>query len=548
MSNVAARAQKKVRSQKPLRTEEDNQKSQISPADFHRIEFFRHGFALVPDPADRSPGAAIFLKGDKKERDHRFCSCAVSSRRTCEHILKLIALYKTFQGAYGERTPEEAFRSSLWYRMAAILADGSQETLESVRHQAVDHNSKRIIRVVDAGGRERLEYFSQSSDALRFIERMDQATRQDHVPRRGALLETLASLTLTDEERYMAQMGFKTIRQVLEGSFWYRLAYHCFREFGDRSNIFRPAIEEGSGEFTLTFQPAGGDVVFRMAIPRQRVKSLLSAFREIFPNQRELAIHPVPLKSLFMISANKKMDLEIKPIIQVLKEDGRADFFDKEDLEKFRYGDLIYIKDLGILAELEPPGKIQGQFPRPTKMVLQRSQVPSFLQEFSQELREGAHIVDASVRNLKIHTSFDKMEITPAALNRDWCWLSLNYGFGNSSISLGKILQARKSGERFLSTADGWVDCQAQAFETLGHIASRLSQEQLNSPDRVKLSRMDLLRLHASTSGPVTVAGKGKAVSLLKSMLDLRSAHPLPELKGLTSTLRPYQKLGVEWL
>ena len=550
MSNIVAMAKKKKkRFQKNLKSEKDDRNSKVSASDFHRIEFFRNGFTLVPDPADRSPGVALLLKATKKERDQRFCSCAVSKRRTCEHILKLVALYKTFREQYGEKTPEEAFRSSLWHRLAAILADGAQETAESVRLQFVDLNSRRALRVLDAEEKEKLHYFSQASDAIRFIERMDQSGGEGMVPRRGDFLKKLAALTLTDEESYMAQMGFKTIRQVLEESFWYRLAYHCFREFGDRDNTFHPAVEEASGEFTLTFKHGGGDAIGRMVIPRRRVKSLLSAFREIFPNQRELAIHPVPLKSLFKISANKKMDLQIKPIVQVLKEDGEARFFAREDLERFRYGDLIYIKDLGVLAELEPSGKMQEKFAKPTRMVLKKSQVPSFLQEFGPELREGAHIVDASVRNLKIYTHFDKMDITPAALKRGWCWLSVKYGFGNSSISLAQILQAKKEGQRFVSAANGWVDCQSEDFESFDPILNRVSTEQQdNPPELVKLSRMELLRLKAATPRPLEVIGKGKTVSLLKSMLDLRPAHPLPELKGLASPLRPYQKLGVEWL
>lgn len=550
MSKIVARVKRnKVSFQQTLSAEECNHNSTVLASDFHRLEFFRHGFALVPDPVDRSTGVALFLKGNKKERDQRFCSCTVSKRRTCEHILKLIALYKTFQKQYREQTPEEAFRSSFWYRLATILADGSQETAGSAHLQFVDLQSKRMIRVVDAGGRERLHYFSQASDAIRFIERMHQVTGERVVPHRSDLLGKLAALTLTSEERYMAQMGFKTIRQVLEESFWYRLAYHCFREFGDRDNTFHPTIEETSGEFTLTFKHGGGDAIGRMVIPRQRVKSLLSAFREIFPNQRELAIHPVPLKSLFKISANKKMDLQIKPIVQVLKEDGEARFFAREDLERFRYEDLIYIKDLGVLAELEPSGKMQEKFAKPTRMVLKKSQVPSFLQEFGPELREGAHIVDASVRSLKIYTNFDRMEITPAALQRDWCWLSVKYGFGNSSISLGRILQARKKGERFLSTADGWVDCQSQDFESLDPILAQFPGKQLaRQPDQVKLSRMDLLRLQAFSRQPLEIVGKSKTAFLLKTMLELKPARLLPALGGLTSPLRSYQKLGVEWL
>lgn len=113
---------------------------------------------------------------------------------------------------------------------------------------------------------------------------------------------------------------------------------------------------------------------------------------------------------------------------------------------------------------------MQEKFIKPTRMVLKKSQIPCFLQEFGKELQGGAHIVDDSVRKLKIYENFDRMEITPAALQRDWCWLSVKYGFGNSSISLGQILQARRKGERFLSTVDGWVDCQSQNFESLDPI------------------------------------------------------------------------------
>ena len=550
MSRTMTRAKRKITGpQRSLNPEEDPENFNLSKTDFHRLEFFRHGFALVPDAADETPGAALFLKGNKKERDQRFCSCAVSKRRTCEHILKLTGLYKAFQKQYGEKTPEEAFRSSLWYRLSTILADGSQETAGSARLQFMNQESKKTLRVVGPDSKDRLYYFSQSPDLTRFIERLGQIPLNRALPHRGALLDELALLMQTDEERYMSEMGFKTIRQVLEESLWYRIAYHCFREFGDRDNSFHPAVEEASGEFTITFKAAGKDPVLRMVIPRPRVKSLLSAFREIFPNRRELAIYPIPLKSLFKISANKKRDLELNPVVQLLKEDGEARFFKRGDLERFRYGNLIYIKELDMLAELEPPGKIQQKFKAPTKTVLKRSQVPSFLQEFGNELSEGPHIVEASVKNLRIYTRFDRVEITPAALRRDWCWLSIKYGFGNASISLAQILQAKKEGQLFIPAADGWVDCQSPDLAGLDPLLGRLSTAQLaNQPERVKLSRLDLLRLKASTPGLLAVTGKGQAASLLKSLLDLKPVQPLPELKGLTSVLRPYQKLGVEWL
>ena len=93
-------------------------------------------------------------------------------------------------------------------------------------------------------------------------------------------------------------------------------------------------------------------------------------------------------------------------------------------MERFRYGDLVYIRELGILAELEAQGNLQRRFAAPVKMVLKKSQVPSFLHEFGEELQKGSHIIDASVKRLRIYTQFDEIKVTPEAIDRDWCWLS----------------------------------------------------------------------------------------------------------------------------
>ncbi|HJX59669.1 MAG TPA: DEAD/DEAH box helicase, partial [Thermodesulfobacteriota bacterium] len=326
-----------------------------------------------------------------------------------------------------------------------------------------------------------------------------------------------------------------------------RLAYHGFREFGDKGISFHPSIEEASGAFTVTCGRVGSDPIFRMVVPRGKVKSLLGAFKELLPNQHGLSIHPIPLKSIFKISTTTELDLEVRPIIKVLQENGEVRFFEREDLERFRYGDLIYIKEVGILAELEPPGEMPRKFTAPVTMILKKSQVPSFVHELGDEFQNGPHIIDASVKSLKIYKQFDRVEISPEALDRDWCWLSVRYGFGNSSISLTEILRAKREGQRFISTTDGWVDCQSQDFESF-HPDQFSMEAPTNQTDQLKLSRMDVLRLKATSHQPFQVSGDGEMASLLKRMLDLRPARHLPDLDGMSSSLRPYQELGVEWL
>ena len=171
----------------------------------------------------------------------------------------------------------------------------------------------------------------------------------------------------------------------------------------------------------VTLRQGGETPIWRLVVPRQKVKGLLLTFKEAFPDQREFDIHPIPLKSVLKISAKGSSSLEIEPLVQVVAEDGKAMVFAREDLERFRYGDLFYVKELGLLAQMESPGRIEAKFPKLTKTLIKKAEVPRFLQEFGQDLQEGSHIVDATVKNLKIYSRFDRVEITPAVLKRDWC-------------------------------------------------------------------------------------------------------------------------------
>ncbi|MBW1674335.1 MAG: DEAD/DEAH box helicase, partial [Deltaproteobacteria bacterium] len=166
-----------------------------------------------------------------------------------------------------------------------------------------------------------------------------------------------------------------------------------------------------------------------------------------------------------------------------------------------------------------------------------------------EELSEGLHIVDASVKSLKIFKKYDRVEISPKALDRDWCWLSMSYAFGNTSISLTEILQAKRTGQRYIPTAKGWIDCQSADFEPLSHLLGLFPGEKMAKQSKeIKLNRLDLLRLQVLSRGSLNIAGQGEKVEMTKKILDWKPARPMPPLKGITSSLRPYQKLGLEWL
>ena len=360
-------------------------------------------------------------------------------------------------------------------------------------------------------------------------------------------------MTRTVNEKSMNTRGFKTRKQTLEEGFWFKCAYHGFREFGDGRPqnggcIFKPAIAEKSGTFTVTCLVPNNAPLMRWIIPRNNVKSLLSALQELLPNQHALAIHPIPLKSIFKITQNTELDLEIRPQIQWIQKNGERNFVENKDLEKFTYGSLVYIKEMGIMAQLEQPGSSR-KFNAPEKMVLKKSQVPLFLEEHEDDIKDGQFVVDDAVEGLKILKDFDRIEIRPEFLDRDWCWLSLQYGFGNQTISLSEILQTKAAGQRYIGSKAGWIDCTSDAFQSLEDIAENIQiDDSSGTQERIKLSRLDLFRLQARNCEFLEVVGKDEPANLLKKMLALKPVAPMPEMAGLLSTLRGYQELGVEWI
>ncbi len=494
-----------------------------------RLEFHREACALVPDLGDPDPGIAFYVRGGGVfSQGHRFCTCSTARMETCRHIIELTRAYKRLKG-------HEDFRSSPWGRLAALMAEGCRETPASVRLRHPREGAPGVLKVLGSDGRELITYFSLGADRRRLVERLGKVDSPVH---RGYVLDQLAELTLTAQEHHMREQGFKTRRMALEDSFWYRLFYHGFRELGDGYR-FHPAVNERSGEFTVTLLRDDQTAFWRMPVAPLKVRPLLETFRDYLPNQHGLSIQPVPLKSIFKVTPTTELDLDVRPMIRVLQENGEAAFYEQE--ERFRYGDLVYVRELGILAELERPGGKERKFTAPSRMVLKASQVPNFIESLSDEA--GDCLVDAELKPVRI---FDRLTITVEALERDWCWLSAAYGEGNAAISLSEILNARQSGRRYIATEAGWIDCRCLEIEALGGALAG-GDDRVSGPDGLKVSRLELLKLAALSPGPLGVAHGGRA-ELVKTLLELRPSRPLPEKTGLASALWPYQHLGVQWL
>ena len=521
----------------------------MTAADFSRLEFHRNAVALMPDPADRLPGIAFQVEGDTKKVDQQFCSCRTSGAPTCSHQKELSRVLVARQGEPADRIFYDNFQTGLWHRLASVLAEEMRETPATIRLAVIKSGRQNKVKVIGSRNRTLLTYISAELDRERFLERCTQPPEDGDVPTRGEIIRQLSLLTLTANERVLMDRGLKTRRQVLEETFWYKFAYHCFREFGSNGCTLHPAVDESSGAFMVTGTTAQSKEVFKMEIPRNRVKRLLQECAGMLSNQHGLAIHPIALDAIFEVKLTSKLDIEISPLLRMIQKNGEAKFFQREDLKRFQYGDLYYIKELNLLAEdryPEPPPKSFGE---PVKTVIKKSQVPSFLDKHAAELESITFQVDESIRRLKILKKFDRLEITPQVMERDWLWLSVNYGAGNQSIALTEILKARRARQRYVATDEGWVDCNSPQFDILDLLLKdQTDRGPAEDGATIRLRRIDVLRLNATEGQHLHIDGDSRRASELKNFLDLKSAAPLPDLKDRITPLRSYQVLGAEWL
>ena len=517
--------------------------------DFTRLEFHRNAVALMPDPADRRPGIAFQVDGGPKKAAQQFCSCRTSGPATCAHQKELSRVLAAWQNAPDSLSFYESFQSGPWHRLATVLADEGRETPATIRLAAVKSDGRKNVQIQGANNRTLLTYISAGLDRARFLERCTQPPADAAVPTRGEVIRRLSLLTLTENESLLMDRGLKTRRQVLEETFWYKFAYHCFREFGANGCTLQPAIEESSGAFMIAGITQQNEEVFKLDIPRSQVKRLLQECDGMLSNQHGLAIHPIPLDSIFDVRLTNKLDLEIRPLLRLIQKNGEAKFFQREDLKRFQYGDIYYIKELNLLAEdryPEPPPKSFGE---PIKTVIKKSQVPAFLDTHAAELESTVFRVDEGIRRLKILKKFDRLEIIPQALEQDWLWLSVRYGAGNQSISLAEILKTRQAGQRYVATDAGWVDCNSPQFDILDQLQKdRTDPEPTGDDGTIRLNRTELLRLTAAEGQALHINGDSPRAAELQNFLDLKPAAPLPDLTDRITSLRTYQIRGVEWL
>ncbi len=502
------------------------------------LEFHRQGVAWL-----WGGGAAFAVR---QERTYgTSCSCRRSQQDRCEHLRALLQWDERFREQTGGKGPGDVFRESVWYRLAAALADANAPALRktALAGDAAD----QPVSVIDRDGAVWATCVGAGPDRARFIGRCS-ADRERAGPR-GAVLASLAGMTLTEDERTFAASGLTSRRQVVEASLAYRLAYHGFREFGAAGALFTEAVDEDSGTFWLTALEKDFTPALRLAIPSRRVEAVRQLTEACAAPGGRLSTRPEPVEAFYRAEPSGDHGLQVHLVVAEPRPVGSPGdaprLLDPQAGEAWRFGALVYLCSTGVLAPLREPEPLARRLQGDVAITLGRQDVPAFLRDVG-----GApYLLDSSDRTLRVHRACDGLHLFAHALERDWCWISVAYGVGNSRVSLQEVCQARTEGRPFLPVGDGWLDCRSPALEGVEALGQGEAEPDPSGPaGAVRVSRAELLRLTRRGTAAVRVVGEAGPAETLRHLVELTPAASLPELRGLRSVLRPYQRRGAEWL
>jgi hypothetical protein len=367
----------------------------------NRLEFHRHAVALMPTDDEGDAAVAYELQRRQSRVGSRVCSCKASRSATCRHLKELSRASRLFGGQKGHPNRADIFAASPWYSLAKTLARNDRQTAESIQIREMAGEDVDSIEVLGRDGRLRLVYHSIGTDRDRFIQRFLLRIKGHKLPTRADVLGRLAMMTQSDDERLLQQKGLKTRRQAFEKSFWYRFAYHGFREFGSGGCLFKTAIEPGSGAFRLIGVDRQGGDLFAVSVSRSDVGQVLTDINASLVPDTGPTIGPHPLQSFYYVGLNDSLSLDIRPMLELSLADGSTRLFDKASLAPYQYGDLFYLDEVGMLLQDRAPAKPPA-FVNSAPMEIPQKQVPYFLAEHAVELQQDQFRLDESVKALEM--------------------------------------------------------------------------------------------------------------------------------------------------
>lgn len=250
---------------------------------------------------------------------------------------------------------------------------------------------------------------------------------------------------------------------------------------------------------------------------------------------KQFFIEKCPIvKAGINILLNGKEQIFISPEYQLLPEykDKPLHFFD----------DFVYLEGEGFY-ELPFDLRLPERFKEP--VIIDNEQLPHFLQVELPTLEPFANSIDPRLRKaVSGRLLASSIEHNEPEGKADYS-LRLNYTTEYGAVPISSLWWSFKQKKRFVFSDAGLVDLSDKRFSWFKTLKKDKVDRRSN---HVVLTVLELMRLNASDEIIVSSdKDSQQSKELLDELKECRISEE-PDLTGLKSKLRPYQKKGVDWL
>lgn len=506
----------------------------------HLIDFHRNCFTITADKNGEHKTFLIPSNNGKEPKIRLFCSCSKKGYAKCENSQKLLKIYDSYFKETGHQSPTKDFEKSFFWLLIEPVTRFLTDSVLSIKVI----RSESTVTMINQQKREFFRFFSTEDDCERLISRISPAALS-----RFTLMNMAAEFVQTEQERALVALGHKTGRQVIEDGFWYRLAYHCYREYDVKDCRIEPVIDKDSGIFSLQLSIAG-KLILSADIPPAAVPFMLQVLMN--NNMAEgLQVNKDETELYFRIWKNRN-EVCIGPVVRGI-EDSLVDV-DSKNI----YGSYLYIPEYNRYFVLSYSSLKLVATGLCSVRKLKIEEFSSFLEKeeerlsFESQSDPGATVAldlfansqargFGRILNPAFIDSFERIELKLVDMVEEDCVLSVSYSAGNSAVSLTEIINQKKIKNRFMLTDDGIIDLASQK------ISSALIMARGIKGGEITLSKAALLQLRG-TALSTRIHGDEKLVSRIREMLEFKPLKSIEPFKELNCTLRDYQKLAVQWL
>jgi superfamily II DNA or RNA helicase len=507
---------------------------------FNNIEFHRTAFILIPDDHLESHKTVLIESPDKK-KNRLFCTC--SSRKNyadCVHAKTLENHYKNYYESFIETSAIESFFSSIYFKLLEPVA--KYATISSSSLKAV--HDKSNVRLVDFKNVPVISWESTKESCIRLEERM--------ISRRFTKMNDALYFLYTDQEKALLTMGRKSQRQTTEDSVWYRFAYHLFRECPETPD-FSYSVDTQTNTFLLHIQT--DSCISSIALPSKAVPEMLKLLFDYTSSSFSMPIDNKGFSLFFRFTASDKNVL-IEPCI---------DSPDNPSIntciplsKNMIFNSLIYLDNhktfikpddnsLKILASgwnapRTIPSKELSLFIEKNITVFSMDSLQGDNAVAEQDLFSVTGADDLKRIIPPVVTSFDKMVLSPKSLTNDKFKLILTFSKDNVTVDIAALAATVAKKIRFHIDNTIIYDCKSIAIRNAVAVAKKSKKD-----GTVTLSKAEILQFRGS-SAPVEFTGNNKLIDEIRTLLDFKPIAELEPQSIYTGTLRPYQKIGVQWM